>query len=639
MTHRAADPGAGLLSGRGVVGFVGEWLCAALLAGVVAMAVQKIVGLIPMPRPSAVPTALTALVAVLVVGASVALLARPGWGLLRTGVAWVLPAAGSAAIQALVFSGSRFYLNGTNDDQLFRMQLFVRMATSLGTSDGNYADLPSFYPVGWFWLGGRFANLAGLEPWAAYKPFSIATMAVAPALAYVLWSRVVGRRRALPVSLAVVATGLTVEAYEPYRWVVVVLLPPAVALAVAEFRRRVQTPASRRPSGVAIVVGLVLGIALGTYTLMFGVLLLALVLTVLLVVGDGARDVSSVLRGLGRILPAGGVILVVGGIVGAPVWAPYLAVAVSRPSAGNGAARYFPDGSAVLPFPMFEPTVLGLVALGGTVWLVFGRSFRVAAVGCTVTAVTCYVWHVLSTLLLSAGTSLLAVIVDSLLALALAIATVLGLGEIADLPGDGHSVQRARLSVVLVGAALFVALVQAPSPLVADRLEATFAASDDEGRDASGGPAVPDETLPGSWNGQVIGTIDTLTGRPPDSLVLLTDDWPVLALRPYRSFQTIVQEYANPLALFPARRAEIEDWATARTPDALLGKLARSPFRTPDVFVLRRTAEGYAIQVSTNRFPLSATNDFRNVVFSPAAFSGAAFQRLDVGPFVTIARR
>lgn len=628
-----------MLDRKGALLLVGECLAAVLFAAAVAMTVQKIVGTIGIPRPSAVPTALSALVALVTIAVSFAILTKPGWGPARTVLAWAIPAACSAAVQTLVLSGSRFYLNGVNDDQLFRMQLFTRMASSLGASDGNYANLPSFYPVGWFWLGGRFADLVGVESWAAYKAFSIATMAVAPALAFAVWSRVVERKPAMMLSLAIVAVGLTVEAYEPYRWVVVVIVPPAVALAGAEFRRCLESAPRVLPGGTAVAVGLLLGLALSTYTLMFGVLVLGIVLYALVVLLRTGSE-RGVLADGGRIAPSLLVVWVVAAVVGLPVWGPYLIASLSHPSAGNGAARYFPDGSASLPFPMLEQSAIGLTSLAGVAWLIFGQRYRSVAVACAITASTCYVWHVFSTLALAARTSLLAVIVDSLLVLTLASAAVLGIWELVGTQDPERSPRRrVGLASALAGAVLFVSLTQSPSPLVAERLDATFSAFDDQGHRADGSPAHPAPDAPGSWNGEVLSTIALLSDRPPDELVLLTDDWPILVFRPFRSFQTIVQEYANPLALFPDRRTAIERWGTARTPQELTTMLDSSPFQAPDVFVLRKSPGGLAVQVSTNRFPRAQTNDFRDVVLDPRAFSGPGFVRRDVGPFAVIARR
>lgn len=626
------------LDASGALALVAECLAAVGSAALVAFALQPVVGSILLPRPSSVPVALSALVALATVLVGGAVIARPSWSRWRTILSWLLPAACSATIQALVFSGSRFYLNGTGDDQLFRMQLFGRMATTLSAADGNYADLPSFYPVGWFWLGGRFADLAGLEAWVAYKPFSIATMAVAPTLATVLWSRIVQRKQALLIGFAMVAVGLTVEAYEPYRWIVVVVVPPTLALALREFDRARIGSAAWWPSGDAVIVGLLLGFALAVYSLMFGLLLLGIVLaaslSVLRAEHTGRRS-SDVARGVKRTAPALGVIGAVATAVGLPVWGPYLLAAVSRPSAGNGAARYFPEGSALFPFPMFDPGALGIVTLAGLSWILLGRTHRRVADACSVASVSCYLWHILSTAALARSTSLLAVIVDSALVVALTCAAVAGGWEVAGRLTEEHrELRRAALVVPLVGAMLFVSLTQVPSSLVADRLDATFAAFDDKGQQANRPPTSPREDRLGSWNGSLLSAIaDTKGMRRPEDVVLLTDNWQLLVFRPFRGFQTIVQEYANPLALFPERREQIYQWSTARTPDELESMLTVSPFRPPDVFVLRRTPQGFAVSVTVNQFPLSQTNDFRDVFFDPAAFAGGPFERRDVGPY------
>ena len=94
-----------------------------------------------------------------------------------------------------------------------------------------YADLPSFYPSGWFWLGGRFANLAGLEGWAAFKPWSILSLGVAAALVTVLWTRLLRTDLGAVVGLVSTAMMLTYGSPEPYGAVVALFIPPVLILA------------------------------------------------------------------------------------------------------------------------------------------------------------------------------------------------------------------------------------------------------------------------------------------------------------------------------------------------------------------------------------------------------------------------
>ena len=57
---------------------------------------------------------------------------------------------------------TRLYLFGISVDQQFRTEYLTRLTSSPRLADMTYFDLPPFYPAGWFWLGGRYANLVGL---------------------------------------------------------------------------------------------------------------------------------------------------------------------------------------------------------------------------------------------------------------------------------------------------------------------------------------------------------------------------------------------------------------------------------------------------------------------------------------------
>jgi Arabinofuranosyltransferase N terminal. len=65
-------------------------------------------------------------------------------------------------------------------DQSFRIQYLNRLTDSVVPSDMNYADIPPFYPSGWFWLGGRAAALLDLPAWTAYKPLALLTLSLVP---------------------------------------------------------------------------------------------------------------------------------------------------------------------------------------------------------------------------------------------------------------------------------------------------------------------------------------------------------------------------------------------------------------------------------------------------------------------------
>lgn len=640
-----AQPCAAVRRGRTMGHLVIRLVIAVVVAGLISVTIQILVGRLVIPRPSFVATALTALAVFLVAGiVAVVVLYSPSR--LTTVTGMVLPAAVSTVTQALMLAGSRFYLFGTGGDQAFRMQYMGRFAASAGLTDGNYADLPAFYPPAWFWLGGRLAALSGVPAWALYKPYSIATMAVAASVAFVLWSRVVRPSTALALSTATAVVGLVVGAYEPYGWLVAACVPPlsiaAVRLLVATVRNTPGVP----KAGATILLGAFTGLAAVTYTLIFGFFVLVLGFAGLAAVTAGARpgdrdgpEIVPLLRRLRAASLRLALIMVLAGCVAGPVWLPYLLASLRLPSAGNGAARYLPEVGATFGAPMFEPSVLGLLSLLGLVWVVVRARHRESAAGLAVVVVACYVYYVLSVLALAAATTLLSFKMEFVLDLTLTCAGCLALADVVDHVRRRTSVRGRdlRIAVAVLAVLACVHLVQTPSDDIAPLVEPAFAAYDDQGRSAVDA-GVPRDDQAGSWNAQLIAAVSESSGRRPQDVVMLTSYWPLLDFEPYRGFQTIKQEYANPLADFPRRRAEIESWARSQNAAGLLRGLDTSPFRPPNVFVLNRSDRGLLLTVSDNVFPLSEGTRSREVVFAPRLFDSPEFHRTDIGPYTVIAR-
>ncbi|OLT39065.1 hypothetical protein BJF85_07585 [Saccharomonospora sp. CUA-673] len=383
-----------------------DLVAAVVGALVLSMAIQFVIAKGPTLVPDThVPDAALALLATGLIGCLIGgLVVRrvrtaPGW------VRFVGATGGLAALAtfalALPLLATRHYLGGTRGDNEFRLRYFERMTSGAGLADFNYEGLPPFYPAGWFWLGGRFANLAGMQGWEAYKPFSIATMAVTAAVTFVLWRLVVSGRIAVLASLATLVMGLHVPAVgEPYAWPTTAWLLPVLVLTWTCLRR------SGGPLWPFVLVGVYLGVCAMTYTLhlVFAalvVVVLAVVAGVLAVREGGDR--GSVVRGLA------GRVAVVAGVSAAlmlVVWAPYLFG--GGIGAKNVAAQYLPAASAYFPTPFTPSGPVGILCLAGLVWAVARlRSSRVAVV-VVVTVAAVYVWYVLSTLALAFDTTLLA---------------------------------------------------------------------------------------------------------------------------------------------------------------------------------------------------------------------------------------
>lgn len=147
-----------------------ELLLGSVVAVLVSMVLQFAVVRLGISEPSYAPEALAALGAALVLTVLFVLLAfghrrSPRW--VRLGGTWVALASFTTLALAIPLQSTRFYFGGSSMDNAFRMQFMTRMASTPGLADMNYADTAPYYPGGWFWLGGRFANLLGWEGWAA----------------------------------------------------------------------------------------------------------------------------------------------------------------------------------------------------------------------------------------------------------------------------------------------------------------------------------------------------------------------------------------------------------------------------------------------------------------------------------------
>jgi galactan 5-O-arabinofuranosyltransferase len=550
---------------------------------------------------------------------------------------------------ALPLAGTRFYYGGISIDQLFRTQYLTRMASSPALSDMNYAGLAPYYPAGWFWLGGRFADLIGKPGWAAFKPYALTTVAVVAAVGFVLWSAVLRRHLALLVALATtVAVALTDgSATEPYSWLVAGLLPPIVVLAHHALRAGLDPgePPAHRHRWALVGLGGYVGVAGAVYTLYFGFAVFVLVLTGASVVGAAwlagrqGRPAVAWPTALRVVLLR----LVVVGVTALPimllVWGPYLVASIRAGMPSGVAPRYLPPDSAVFPLPMFQQSLFGALCLIGTGWMLLTARRDQRARALLLAAAGGYLWFALSTLDLLRKTTLLAFRIQVPLNAVFAAAGVLGVVELARqavrLLSDDQR-RRAVPVAVVVGFLAAVSVAQAAP----ERLEAaTYSAYHDY---YPTGVTALRESSPGddgSYNGALIETINRLTGRPPQDVVLLSAYYNILSFEPYRGFQQSTPHYANPLAEFDTRRAEVASWAQARDAADLLRRLSSNRHRAPDAFVLRRESDGLHVQLARDTFPGAPNVGTYDVVFPERVFAAPAFVQQDVGPFVVIARR
>ncbi|GAA5171203.1 arabinofuranosyltransferase [Amycolatopsis dongchuanensis] len=616
---------------------VAELVLGGLLAVVLSMVLQVAASHIGTDPGTYVPQALVNLATAVIL---LVLFTGLAWGWARRWPSWLRLVGVWAALSAFAtlllavpLQATRFYLGGSSGDNTFRLQYLERMASGHGLADMNYQGIAPYYPGGWFWLGGRFANLLGWPGWAAYKPYSILWIALATVVAFVLWSLVVRRRLALLASIATVFAGLvTVAVDEPYAWPTTAWLPPVVVLAWRVFRHR-----GRVPAWPLLLIGVYLGICGITYTLhlvfgVFAVVVLAVLAGVLDARGGEAVGVI-VRRSLVRLVVMG----VVTGVLSLVTWGPFLlAGGLGEP---NVAAHFLPEISAYFPTPFAPTSVLGVLCLAGLVWLVLRVRQNPVALPLLTVTVLVYVWFALSTLALVVHTTLLAFRFIVTLETVLAVAGVFAAVDLLRwVPG---LVQRSRpvlLSGFVLAFAGALALSQASVQALGDQVKTAESDYYDNGYNAKG---QHDPEQDGAWTGQLISTIDELSGRPRTDNVVLSASDRLLSFVPYWGFQQTTPHYANPLAEYSRRSAEIKNWAASADSGQLLQRLADSPYRAPDVFVLRRDDDQGRLlaYVASDSFPQASPVAVEEVRFDPALFDSPRFAQRDVGPFTVVVER
>lgn len=543
---------------------------------------------------------------------------------------------------------TKLYLFGISVDQQFRTEYLTRLADSPALRDMTYLGLPPFYPPGWFWIGGRAAALTGTPAWEVYKPWAVTSIAVAVAVALVLWWRMVRFEYALIVTTATAAATLAYGSPEPYAAMITVLLPPVLVLTWSGLRAgdrereasRTLGPegeASRtleRAGGWAAIAGagLFLGWTATWYTLLFAfgaftVALMALWLAGLRWRQGGARAALDPLRRLA-------VVAAIAAAIASTTWLPFLLRAARGPVSNSGSAQhYLPADGAVLTFPMLQFSLLGAVCLLGALWLVIRARSSVRAGALAIGVLAVYLWSLLSMLTTLARTTLLSFRLQPTLTVLLVAAGAFGFVEaVRALSARGRAVLPVAAAVGLAAAIAFSQDI--PDVL---RPDLTIAYTDTDGYGQRG-----DRRPPGSekFYPDIDRAITTVTGRPRDRTVVMTADYSFLSFYPYWGFQGLTSHYANPLAQFDLRAAQIEKWSKLKSAGELVHALDTCPWPPPTVFLMRRGANGnYTLRLAEDVYPNQPNVRRYTVDLRAALFDSPQFVVHSAGPFVLAIRK
>jgi galactan 5-O-arabinofuranosyltransferase len=542
---------------------------------------------------------------------------------------------------------TKLYLFGISVDQQFRTEYLTRLTDSPALHDMTYLGLPSFYPPGWFWIGGRVAALTGMSAWEIYKPWAITSITIAVAVALVLWWRMIRFEYALIVTTATTAVTLAYSSPEPYAAMITVLLPPVLVLTWSGLRAHDRdTGMTLEPSagGWAAVIGagVFLGLAASWYTLLlaysaFTVGLMGLVLAASRWRRGGFKAALDPLRRLA-------VIAIVAAPIAATTWLPFLVRAAHDPVSDTGSAyHYLPADGAELTFPMLQFSLLGAICMLGTLWLVVRARSSVRAGALAIGVLAIYLWSLLSMLATLTRTTLLSFRLQPTLTVLLVAAGVFGFVEtVQALTAHGRDQGWGR-AVVPVAGAIGLAATIAFSQDIPDvlRPDLTIAYTDTDGHGQRGDRRPPSSE---KYYSAIDAAIQHVTGRPRDQTVVLTADYSFLSYYPYWGFQGLTSHYANPLAQFDLRAAQIEKWSKLKTADEFIHTLDTLPWPPPTVFLMRRGAGSgvpntYTLRLAEDVYP-NQPNVRRYTVDLPAAlFADPRFDVESIGPFVLAIRK
>ncbi|MFD6893965.1 arabinofuranosyltransferase [Rhodococcus sp. NPDC060086] len=572
-------------------------------------------------------------VALAALGCSIYLLRRRKWVTGARVLSWAALSGLVTATLGMPLAATKLYLHGISVDQEFRTQFLTRLTDSAALRDMNYADMPPFYPAGWFWVGGRVANLLGMDGWEAFKPYAIASLAVAAVVALVLWSELVRSDLAVLVATASAVIVLAYGSPEPYGAVIALLIAPALVLAWGALN-----PAgsgTRQGWGAVVGTGLFLGVAATFYTLYLG--LAAFAVTVMAVAAALlAKRAGGTWRDAAPVLVRFVTIAAIAAIVALIVWAPFLLEVLGGGStAGSGSAtHYLPDTGASLPLPMFHLSLIGLLCLLASVWLI-GRatsSRRAQALGLGVVSV--YLWFLASMAFTAMGNTLLAFRLEVILLVLLGTAGAFAFVDfsrwISLASSDNPNVRRVLVAVGALGA---LAFAQSIPQVLANEITVAYTDTDGNGERA-------DQRPPGaaSYYAEIDETLRSQLGGERDDHVVLTADTALLAYYPYFGFQALTSHYANPLADFAGRAAAIEEWSELESTDDLLAAWDSLQWRAPDAVVFRQGAEGYTLRLAEDVYPNDPNVRRYTVTFPENLFDDPRFTITEVGPFAVVTR-
>lgn len=532
-------------------------------------------------------------------------------------VAYLSPALIVICSLGMPLSASKLWLHGIQVDQVFRTQFLTRMTVEGGYADMNYADMPTFYPMGWFWLGGRMANLLGLQGWEAFQPWSLVSIAMACCLLVPVWQRLTG---SLPlgtiIALTTTALTLALAVDEPYSAVIALGVPAAAIMCSRAFH-------GSWGSTVGLLV--FLGISATFYTLFTGAIAVTVVSFVALVTAIVERSFKPIVRlaviGFGSLA------------IAAIAWGPYL-LAVLRADfpTETAAQHYLPAEGTEVPVPFLAPSIVGLLCLIGIVYLVIRvKNVHIRTLGWALIGV--YLWIVASMVLPLLGTTLLGFRLEILVVLIMTTAGVLGLAHLYEQYRTREYLAAVVAVITALAGIFYMQEIPAEHQTAIDN---AYSDTDGNGERADKFPAD---------SARYYGEIDEFfQGHNAD--VVMTDEKLFMAYYPYYGFNAFTAHYANPLGQFKQRNEEMTTWAENswdQTPQEFVDTLENNPWDVPNAMIFRGDIEspddGYKAHLAVDIFPNQPNVRYDAILFDPEVFNDSDLWDVkQIGPFVVAAR-
>ena len=527
-------------------------------------------------------------------------------------------------------SATRLWLDGIQVDQGFRTQFLSRMTETAGNADMNYADLPSFYPMGWFWLGGRVADLLGVPGWEVFQPWALITLAAGAAMLVPVWQKITG---SLPVACVIAtfttAVVLTETPDEPYAAIVAMFFPAATVITYR---------ALLGSRNAIIFMALYLGISASLYTLFTAIAALFVVTMSVLVFFVVTRDAGPFIRLL--------IIGVSSLAIAAVTWWRYLAAALSGNYDVQSTANHFlPEEGTVFPLPFFSFSIIGLLSLLGLILIVIRAGEReVASLG--VGIIVCYAWCLASMAATLLGTSLLGFRVEVLIIELFVTGGILAVTDIILVGLDYFFPTRFNLAMnqtiiaiicIVVASACLQYVQQIPAENES-HIDQAYADTDGFGERADRFP--PDAA---QYYGEITELLES-HGHHPNEAVIYTDEINYMAYNPYFGFNAFTSHYANPLGEFALRNEELIAWSQLSwdDPAALTGAIEDSKWAPPVAFIFRgdveEPGEGFKTHVAHDIFPNEPNVRYEGLFFNAEAFEGDEWHVEQIGPFAVVVR-